>query len=482
MKPSKSASMLQLGCRITILALFLITPTTTLAQTTTLGEAVDNTSLTWITGGTANWFGQTSVYYYDGDAAQSGAPANNQSSWIQTTVNGPGFLTFYWKVASGAQLDLDFYVDSTKQAECSSTSWQLKGYSIPSGSHTLRWDYTPFIQSSGDAGYLDKVTFNPGSAVVVDVPNGGETLTQREFYTIRWVNSADVTNVRIALYKGGALLRTIAASTPGDGNYNWFVPPGLEPAADYRLRVASLANPANWDESDGDFSIAAASQPALNGALVLDGVDDYAEAADQSELDLAGGSFTVEAWVNLQNLGGVFLKPGAYGLHVESQYTYPSWRHCMGIDYPCSVTECTSSRYLSLGWHHIALVYDATAQQARAYYDGVQRASASCSAENSDQPLRVGKGFAGSLEGAVDEMRISRVARYTSNFTPPTGLFSCDGNTRALWHLDEFEGTTMFHDICGAADNLFIGYNGAHTEGRPGRQVYLPLVLRQCCV
>ncbi len=189
-------------CAGAVLALLvaLLAPATE-AQTPTLGEAVDNTALTWTTGGSADWLGQTSVYYYDGDAAQSGAPSSGQSSWIETTVNGPGFLTFYWKVASGAQLDLDFYIDDTKQAECNSTSWQLKGYSIPSGSHSLRWDYTPAVQSSGDAGWLDKVTYGPEPAVVMDVPNGGETLTQREFYTIRWVNSADVTDVRIELYK-----------------------------------------------------------------------------------------------------------------------------------------------------------------------------------------------------------------------------------------------------------------------------------------
>ncbi len=478
MKRATTTHWLCAGAVLALLAA-LLAPTAQ-AQPPTLGEAVDNTALTWTTGGSADWFGQTSVYYYGGDAAQSGAPASGQSSWIETTVSGPGFLTFYWKVASGAQLDLDFYVDSVSQAECSSTNWQLRGYSIPSGSHTLRWDYTPFIQSSGDAGYLDKVTFDPEPAVVVDVPNGGETLTQREFYTIRWVNSADVTDVKIELFKGESPLYTITAGTPGDGSYNWFVPLGLEPAADYRVRVASLSNPAVYDESDADFSIASTSQPALNGALILDGVDDYAEAADHAELDLAGGSFTVEAWVNFQNLGGVFIKPGAYGLHVESTYSYSSWTHCMWIDYPCSQGCCTSSRYLSLGWHHIALVYDATAGQAWAYYDGVQRCSATCAAGNSDHPLWVGKGLTGSpMEGAVDEMRISSIARYTDAFTPPTAPFACDGNTRALWHLDEFEGATLLRDACGAADNALVGYSGAHTEGRPARRVYLPLILKQ---
>jgi len=480
MKPLRNVTTFRLRSGVFVSLLVVILSLSAIkAQAVTLGEAVDNIVLTWTTGGTVPWFGQTSVYYYDGDAAQSGAPSSGQSSWIETTVTGPGFLTFYWKVSPGAASDLDFYVDDARQAECSSTNWQLRGYSIPSGLHTLRWDYTPFIQSSGDAGWLDRVTYGPQPAVVVDVPNGGETLRQREFYTVRWANSADVMDVKIELYKGGSPFYTITTGTPGDGSYDWFVPLGLDPAADYRVRVAALSNPAVYDESDVDFSIAPASQPALNGALILDGTDGYAEAADHPELDLAGGSFTVEAWVNFQNMEGVFIKAGAYGLHVESTYSYPSWTHCMWIDYPCLKGCCTSSRYLSLGWHHVALVYDAAAGQARAYYDGTQRCSATCAASNSDQPLWVGRGLGGFLEGAVDEMRISNVVRYTGNFTPPTGPFACDGSTRALWHFDEFVGATVFHDVCGAIDNTLIGYNGAHTEGALAHQVYLPVVIRQ---
>lgn len=248
-----------------------------------------------------------------------------------------------------------------------------------------------------------------------------------------------------------------------------------------RAQTVTSFNPAIYDDSDEDFSITPASQAALGGVLVLDGIDDYAETADHPELDLAGGSFTVEAWVNFQDLfwEEVFIKSGAYALHVERTYSYPTRHDCIGIDYPCGVICCTSSKYLSLGWHHVALVYDALAGQARAYYDGVQRCSATCSASNSDQPLKVGKGITGNpLEGALDEMRISSVARYASAFTPPVGPFACDGSTRALWHFDEFEGATVFHDACGATDNLLVGYNGAHTEGVPVHRVYLPLTLK----
>ena len=45
-----------------------------------LGDAVDNTDLSWSTGGHANWFGQTSTFYEDGDAAESGDISDNQNT------------------------------------------------------------------------------------------------------------------------------------------------------------------------------------------------------------------------------------------------------------------------------------------------------------------------------------------------------------------------------------------------------------------
>ena len=73
-----------------------------LVRSQTLGEALNATNRTWTTGGSASWFGQTNVSHDGAAAAQSGAVNNNQSCTLQTTVNGPGTLTFWWKVAAQA--------------------------------------------------------------------------------------------------------------------------------------------------------------------------------------------------------------------------------------------------------------------------------------------------------------------------------------------------------------------------------------------
>ncbi len=127
----------------------------------TLSEALD-VSLSFTTGGSADWFSQTTTTYYDGDAAQSPDISHRQESWMQTTVSGKGTVKFYWMVSSEEDFDfLEFYIDGALQEKTSgSVNWQHKTYTIStSGLHTLEWRYVK--DGSGnygrDCGWVDKV-------------------------------------------------------------------------------------------------------------------------------------------------------------------------------------------------------------------------------------------------------------------------------------------------------------------------------------
>jgi hypothetical protein len=64
--------------------------------------------------------------------------------------------------------------------------------------------------------------------------------------------------------------------------------------------------------------------------------------------------------------------------------------------------------------------------------------------KNSSSGLKVGEG----LKGGVDEIRISDVARYSGmTYIVPSSPLACDAHTRALWHFDEVERATTFHDL-----------------------------------
>ncbi|MBJ6725341.1 chitobiase/beta-hexosaminidase C-terminal domain-containing protein [Geomesophilobacter sediminis] len=123
--------------------------------------------LTFSYGGNANWFTETATSHSGGNAFQSGAISNSQSSWMETTVTGPGVIRFWWKVSSEGCCDpLRFSIDGTAQTDIrGEIDWQYKSFSVPAGTHTLRWTYSTdgSILSGSNSAWLDQITFTPGT-------------------------------------------------------------------------------------------------------------------------------------------------------------------------------------------------------------------------------------------------------------------------------------------------------------------------------
>jgi hypothetical protein len=126
-----------------------------------LSEALDSV-LSFSTGGDEDWLSQTAIYYHDDDAAQSGGITDDQESWLQTSVNGAGTVSFFWKVSSEGNYDcLEFYIDGTLQDQISgSEDWHDMTYEITgSSSHILEWRYFKdgSMSRGDDCGWVDKV-------------------------------------------------------------------------------------------------------------------------------------------------------------------------------------------------------------------------------------------------------------------------------------------------------------------------------------
>ncbi len=86
---------------------------------------------------------------------------------------------------------------------------------------------------------------------------------------IEWTDFAGA-NVRIRLYKGAVLSRTISSSTPNDGSFVWKVPASQALGANYRIRINSTTA-AESDWSNSFFTIAAAplvTYPNASGIAV----------------------------------------------------------------------------------------------------------------------------------------------------------------------------------------------------------------------
>jgi Leucine-rich repeat (LRR) protein len=127
------------------------------------GAVVEATNLVWQTGGNAPWFGQTDVAHSGPSAAQSGSVGANEDSWLQTTVTGPGILTFWWRrVTTGYGGQFSFTTSrGGSLSPQSTTDWQRAQVSIPAGDCVLSWSYLGSLEATSDRGWLDQVSFTP---------------------------------------------------------------------------------------------------------------------------------------------------------------------------------------------------------------------------------------------------------------------------------------------------------------------------------
>lgn len=149
----------------------------------TLAAALDAPGLSWTSGGGAPWTTGTAGSHDGVDVARSGVIGNGQLSYLETTVTGPGTLTFWWLVSS--ESGGDFLRFSLNGAEVSglpgisgSTGWAQAMVTLAdAGSHVLRWSYVKDGSTAvgADAGWVDQVTFTPtgsGPDIAVEQPAG----------------------------------------------------------------------------------------------------------------------------------------------------------------------------------------------------------------------------------------------------------------------------------------------------------------------
>ncbi len=141
-----------------------------------------NPDLVFTKGGSAEWFVQSDDTHDGVFAARSGAIADGQSTWIETTVTGPGAVSFWWKASSEDDCDcLRFFVDGSQQAGVSGTggTWAQESFPVSgAGVHVLRWRYDKdgSGSSGSDCGWVDEVVWTPDVFTLRFDANGGSAV------------------------------------------------------------------------------------------------------------------------------------------------------------------------------------------------------------------------------------------------------------------------------------------------------------------
>lgn len=210
--------------------------------TVSLDLALDATGYSWTTGGNAAWSGQSSVTHDGTDAAQSGVIGNSQSSWFETTMTGPGTLSFWWKVSSESGYDyLKLLIDGVVQdgGISGEVDWQQKSCTLVEGTHTVRWEYSKdgLVASGSDRAWVDQVSFSasgPNDYLVLLYPQGGSGMT----YVIATL--------------GQPMPPASAPTLDGytfTGYWDWYYAPGIGGVQYY---TATMTSARNWDKTAND--------------------------------------------------------------------------------------------------------------------------------------------------------------------------------------------------------------------------------------
>jgi hypothetical protein len=135
---------------------------------TPLAVAVDAPELVWTSGGGADWFEQYDETSDGWDAAQSGSVELYGESWIETTVTGPGTLSFSWGIFADESDYLVFEFNSIPwEFLYGDWGWDTYTIDLEPGPNTLRWTFRnddDFGGSFYDAGFLDEVVYTPSAA------------------------------------------------------------------------------------------------------------------------------------------------------------------------------------------------------------------------------------------------------------------------------------------------------------------------------
>ena len=219
----------------------------------------------------------------------------------------------------------------------------------------------------------------------------------------------------------------------------------------------------------GNAQVDTAQSKFGGSALLLDGTGDYVMSPAGTQWDFGTGSFTIEFWIRFNVINTLYvpiaLRPGSgigngewwCEIEAASNKMYWGFKNQAGtqfyVAFPFGATAFATGQF-----YHIALVNNAGTAQL--YINGTAQGSSTAfsgSFGNSVSDLWVGAGAGGySLNGWIDEVRISNSARYTTTFTPSTTAFVNDANTLLLMHCDGTDATTVFRDDNGARASIGI--------------------------
>lgn len=200
----------------------------------------------------------------------------------------------------------------------------------------------------------------------------------------------------------------------------------------------------------GNAALSTVQEKFGTASLLLDGEGDYAKILSNADFGFATDDFTVEAFVRLTGIG---TEQHLFDLRESSAsdsaiHVSVASTDVVKVSYGSTeiITGITS---LTTGsWYHLAV--SRSSGSTKLFVSGTQEGDTYSDSNDygNSKPLVIGAEYNGvnHFEGYIDEVRVSSIARYTSNFTPTTTPFVSDGNDTLILHFDGVTGSTLLVD------------------------------------
>jgi hypothetical protein len=187
------------------------------------------------------------------------------------------------------------------------------------------------------------------------------------------------------------------------------------------------------------FGTSSLSKPTTNSRLMI---------SPDKDLEFLNNNFTIEMWINPNNK--TTLQTYYDSRFSESSANMPR----IDLDnttlkYIVNNVTLISGTYIPYAgvWTHIAVCRSGTS--TRLFVNGTQVGTTI----TDTNVYRTGIVHLGSTHrggnpvvGYIDEVRVSKSARYTANFVSPTSAFTNDANTVLLLHFEGANGSTYTED------------------------------------
>jgi hypothetical protein len=181
-----------------------------------------------------------------------------------------------------------------------------------------------------------------------------------------------------------------------------------------------------------------------SGSMSLVSASTQYVSMSDSALDL--NDFTIEFWwyntSGLPNGGGLipFINSNVlFYIGWNSGYVYDVYAGGSKVSLGYSVSLAANT------WYHVA--FQRSGSTITVWHNGTQVTSGSGYTGSLGSSWQIGK-YSSSYywNGYLDEIRVSKIARYSSTFTPSTSAFTNDANTVMLIHANGTNGSTAFTD------------------------------------